>query len=100
MRPIHLRADPLLEKVVTLHDLNDGRFAVETRYNVEPLKDQNTALRNANKADWKGENWVASLPMPLWMALRQQGVIQDPKRFKRWLNDPDNAMFRTKTGHL
>lgn len=100
MKPLTLSADPALQKVVKFHDLNDGRFAVDTVYDVQDIVDHAQRIRNAQKADWKGENMVASIPMPLFMELRKQGIVQDKAAFKRWLNNPDNALFRTKAGKV
>jgi hypothetical protein len=96
-----LSRDPLLQKVVRFHDLHDGQFAVETVYDAQQVKDANTVIRNAQPAGWKGhEHLVARLPMPLFQQLRSQGIVQDPKAWAKWLNDPDNAIFRTKTGRI
>ena len=101
MKPITLSADPALGKVVKFHDLNDGRFAVETLYDVEKIKDEATRVRNDSPKNWHGlSHLVAQIPMPLYQQLRQQGIVQDPKRFKAWLNNPDNAIFRTKHGRV
>jgi hypothetical protein len=34
------------------------------------------------------------------MELKQQGIIDDPKALRRWLNDPDNRYFRTRPGRV
>jgi len=107
MKPITLSQDPKLHKVVQFHDLNDGQFAVETVFDVEPIVDENTAVRNMQAPGWKGsQHLVASIPMPIWAALRQawkvQGLSYDERQqaLHKWLNDPDNSKFRTKTGRL
>src|SRR5882672_12725466 len=43
---------------------------------------------------------VASIPLPLFQTLWQQGVIQDKKKFMRWCRDPDNRMFLTRSGKI
>lgn len=107
MKPLTISADPALQKVVQFHDLNDGRFAVDTVFDVEPIVDENTAVRNAQPDGWKGrEHLVASIPMPIWQALRMTwkalglSTADQQAALKRWLNDPDNAKFRTKRGRL
>src|SRR5690242_16417497 len=107
MNPIILTTDPALRKVAKFHDLNDGRFAVETLFDVEAIKDENTAVRNSQPPGWKGrEHMVASIPMPLFQQLqaqwRAQGLSYDERQraMAKWLNDPDNAIFRTKTGRI
>ena len=107
MRPLILTRDPKLRKVSRFHDLNDGRFAVENLVDVEPIKDENTAVRNSQPSGWKGpQHLVASIPMPIYMGLvtawRKQGLSYDErqKAMHKWLNDPSNSIFRTKTGRL
>jgi len=107
MRPLTLTADPALQKVVQFHDLNDGRFAVDTVFDVERIVDENTAVRTSQPDGWKGrEHLVASIPMPIYQALRMTwqalGLSTQEKQqaLKRFLNDPDNAKFRTKAGRL
>lgn len=50
---------------------------------------------------WKGD-WhkVASIPLVVYEDLRRQGIVDDDAAFKRWLNDRDNRVFRTKPGHV
>ena len=107
MKPITLTADPALQKVVTFHDLNDDRFAVDTVLDVEPIVEENTAVRNAQPSGWKGrEHLVASIPMPIWQRLQMTWRLGGLTALERqvalhtFLNDPDNAKFRTKTGRI
>jgi hypothetical protein len=32
--------------------------------------------------------------------LKRRGIADDPKKFKQWLNDRDNRVFRTRAGTL
>jgi len=51
-------------------------------------------------------NLVASIPMPIYQALREacgsMGLSAEERQaaLKRFLADPDNAKFRTKRGRL
>jgi hypothetical protein len=38
--------------------------------------------------------------MALFYKLKQQGIIDDPKKMKAWLNDRDNQLFRTRAGRV
>jgi hypothetical protein len=38
---------------------------------------------------------VARIPLVVAQQLQKLGIMQDPKRFNDWLNDPDNSVFRT-----
>jgi len=107
MRPLPLRMDEALKKVVTFHDLNDERFAVHTEVDVEPILDENARVLTSQESGWKRkEHLVASIPMPIWQGLRQLwrdlklSKIEQQAALHRFLNDPDNAKFRTKSGRL
>ena len=101
LEPRVLMRDRRTGKLVLFHVLPDGRFAVETRQDVEPILETNTALRNTQSPRWKGEmHYVAKLPMYLWQSLRTEGRVQEVRDFKKWLNDPDHSKWRTKTGRL
>jgi hypothetical protein len=43
---------------------------------------------------------VASIPAVVMDQLFRDGIAQDPERFKAWLNDPDNRVFRTRPGRV
>jgi hypothetical protein len=45
-------------------------------------------------------NKVASIPIVLYFKLKKEGIIDDPARLKRWLNDSDNRVFRTRPGRV
>lgn len=43
---------------------------------------------------------AGEIPLQVWMKLKQEGIAQDPKRLRAWLNDPDNRYFRTYDGNV
>ena len=81
-------------------DESDGVSRYVAEQDTSFLLDFNRKL--ANEAGKKFGEWakVASLPMALFMDLKQKGILDDSKAFKRWLNDPDNRYFRTHEGRL
>ena len=106
-REIPLWTDPWTKKEVSFHVLDEDTYAVDTRYDVEPILEENTAVRNAQPDGWKGrEHLVASIPMPIYQALLSawnlMGLSRDERQaaLKRFLMDPDNVKFRTKRGRL
>ena len=51
------------------------------------------------------KNKIASLPTEIINELNQKGImrgyyIMDQKAMKKWLNDPDNSVFRTRGGKV
>lgn len=94
--------DPLTGEVEWFHyDDATDQMTVQTEQTVDPLVDQNKRLQNDTPSNWKGDmHRVASIPLNLFWELKKQGVVDDPKRLKAWLNDPNNRYFRTRTGKV
>lgn len=95
--------DPLTNKVRLFHwDAADQTFTIETREDRQDLLEQNLLERNnVNTSSWKGEmHKVASIPMVEYMKLVTSGCSKDPKCIERWVNDPANAPYRTRSGKV
>jgi hypothetical protein len=97
--------DPVTGQQKVFHyDHNNDRFHIETKMDVEPILDLNKAQLIGESS--KGRNWrgdmhkVASIPMHVYLDLQKRGIIQDQRKFKAWLNDPDNKYYRTKGGRV
>lgn len=76
-------------------------FTIRTEQNVDGLVDANKRSFNDSSKQFKGDmHRVASIPMNVYMDLKAQGILDDQKRLKAWLNDPDNRYFRTKPGRV
>jgi len=75
------------------------------------------AIIEANKADYvqtdaktqwgdgQLSNRVARIPLTVFQDLEKLGLTRgftviDMKRFKEWLNNPDNQVFRTRAGKI
>ena len=88
------------------YDPHTGGFAVETVQDVEPLLDHNRRQWNATEKSTRyGEmTKVASIPNVVIMELAKQGILSmtgsilDDRKYRRWLNDPDNLKWRTRAG--
>ena len=76
-------------------------YTIRTEQEVTDLVDSNKAAANAASGNWKGDmHKVASIPLNVYYDLKRRGILDDPKRLKAWLNDPDNRHFRTKHGRV
>lgn len=90
------------------HDDGNGGLIVETRQDISGIIEQNRKEYNSfdERARWSDEvfgNKVASIPLTVIDDLNKQGIMRgfhilDEKRFKAFLNNPDNRFFRTRTG--
>lgn len=84
-------------------DEDSGKTYIETRQDAEPILEMNKARMNAHdeRARWQdNNNLVASIPLTVYWDLKRRGIVDDPKRFKAWLNDPDNRAFRARPGKV
>jgi hypothetical protein len=43
---------------------------------------------------------VASIPLSVYYELKRQGIADDPKALRKWLNQSENRAFRTREGTL
>jgi hypothetical protein len=79
------------------YDAGEDMFLLKQGQKLDAILEANREQRNADHGrhgDGLGHK-VASIPLHIYFDLRRQGIVQDPKAFKRWLNDPDNVAFRT-----
>jgi hypothetical protein len=93
---------------VWMHDNVDGGWTIEQKQHVSQVLERNKAMRD----EWqKGQllgntqkHWqqVADVPAALYMQLTEKfGEPKDnPKEWRKWLNDYDNRFFRTGGGHI
>ena len=83
------------------YDADKDEAIIETIVDASSVVEDNKAEFNHfdERASWKGDlHKVATIPMSLYYELKKQGITDDPKRMKAWLNDPDNRFFRTRPG--
>lgn len=100
-----LSRDPVGRKRTVLHHAADGAMTFETVQDVQPIADVAQALYNSasdyGPSRWAGDHHrVATIPMPMLMELDRIGIARDAKAFLRWLDHPDNRLFRCKPGRL
>ena len=88
------------------HNPLDDTAYLETEQDVTAIMEANKRAFNDAENNWRGDmHRVATLPISLITTLQEQGIIDpknDPKgvRFNKWLNLPENRVWRTKPGRL
>lgn len=94
--------DPLLGITKYWHVKDNGEFAVETVQDTTTAFDLNRREFNeqSDGKNWRDVNKVASIPLSVYYDLKRKGIADDPAALKRWLNDADNRVFRTRGGTL
>jgi len=84
----------------------DGSFTIETVQDVTELVERNKYLSNTVGGKWGELSMVASYPLTILMDLVKQNILDkgfkviNEKGYKRWLNDSDNAVWRTRPGKV
>lgn len=99
--------DPVTQVRRLFHPSDDGEsFVEEGQQEISERLSINKALRNDPSSGWGEGRRVASIPIVIWEHLIRQGMVTaggqilDEKKFKAWLNDPDNRAFRTRLGQV
>ena len=92
---------PSGRQVWALHN-DDGSTTFRTDYPVQPTMDINTAQRNLSQGNWAGDyHQIASVPLNVFHEqLAAASMQNDQKHISKWLNDSDNAAWRTKEGRV
>ena len=89
---------------------NGGELIIEQKQDITGIIEANKAEYNQSmsRSGWSDDafgNKVASIPLTVFAELDKQGITRgftviDMKRFKEWLNNPDNQVFRTRLGRI
>lgn len=91
----------------------DDKLIIAQSQNIGALIEHNKALYSQSMTNkgWDGnnaissKNKVASIPLVVFAELEKQGITKgfnviDTDRFKAFLNNPDNQVFRTRMGKV
>lgn len=91
--------DPATGVTKWWHVNDKGEYVIETVQETQ-VDESNTRFRNMTDkhTKWGEMARVASIPLSVYYDLKRKGITDDPKAFKKWLNDPDNRAFRTREG--
>jgi hypothetical protein len=92
--------DPELGLTKYWHVKDNGEYVVETVQDVTGIAEYNKRSYNNTDKKWKDVNKVASIPLSVYYELKRQGIADDPKALRKWLNDSNNQVFRTRQGVL
>ena len=101
-----LEKDDIRQKVA--HNTDDGEIVIATEQDVSNIIEQNKKEYNATNGRWGEDvfdNKIASIPLTVIDDLNKAGIMRgfhvvDQKKFRAWLNNPDNRFFRTRQGRV
>jgi hypothetical protein len=92
--------DPLTGITKYWHVTDKGEYVVETKQDVSAIVERNKIEYKETPNKYRDVNKVASLPLTVYYELKRQGIADDPKAMRKWLNDGDQKVFRTRAGTL
>lgn len=92
--------DPITGITQYWHVKDNGEYVIETQQDVSAIAEKNKREFNDTPDRYRDVNKVASIPLNVYYDLKRRGIADDPKKFKQWLNDRDNRVFRTRAGTL
>lgn len=85
-------------------DKETGALTVETEQDVteivEDSKGQFNQFDERTPMGGDGLVKVASIPLSVLFTKEMQKIRRDPAAYARWLDDPDNRVFRTRPGRV
>jgi len=93
---------------VTKMKFEGDQTIIETQQKVDHILEHNKRKSNSYEKGsligntQKHQQHIAEIPVTIYYELvKKYGTIQqNPKDWKKWLNDPDNRFFRTGGGKL
>ena len=82
------------------YDADKDEAIIEKSQDITGIIEANKAEFNASPERWGEFTKVGSIPMVVYYDLERRGILQDQKALAKWLNDPDNRAFRTRSGTI
>ena len=92
--------DPLTGVTEYWHVTDKGEYVIEKIQDVTSIVEANKRQYNEAPQKYGDMNKVASIPLSVYYELKRQGIADDPKAVRKWLNDSNNQAFRTRLGTL
>jgi len=76
----------------------DNKHIYHTTQDVKPVIE---AVKNYSELQpGKEFRHVAEIPMVIYQKMLREGSVKDKQHLKKWLNNPDNKMFRVWKGKI
>jgi len=100
-----LERTPTLTREIITHDSEaPGTFHMRTAQDVEPVIDLVSTLRDINRTigHRRSTNMVpvAEIPLTVYEQAAREGWLHDKKKWRLWVNDPQNKPLRITDGRF
>jgi hypothetical protein len=94
----------VFREIITHPHEKEGVFHAHTRQTLDPvlslaeqMRDQNEVIGHRKSAQMVP---VAEIPMIVWERAAREGWLHDKKKWREWINDPQNKPFRITEGRI
>lgn len=84
------------------YDEDTDKATIQTQQDVTAIIEENKQeyAQVDERARWGEWTRVASIPMSIYFQLKAEGKLDDEAYMKKWINDPNNKYFRTRSGEV
>lgn len=93
--------------VQTAYADGEGGLVIETAQDISDIIESNKTsyAQTDERARWGEWAKIGSIPLAVIQDLNRKGFLRgfhiiDQKKFKAWLNDPENRYFRSRPGRI
>lgn len=99
-----LSYDPMTGVTEWFVSKDDGTFDIVMEQDITDIAEVANDDRKDRRGTggWKGDGMhkVATMPMTVLQEFMNRGELQDQNAIKRWVNDPANAIYRSRSGRI
>lgn len=82
------------------YDGTDDNATIVKEQDVTGIVESNKAAFDAAPKRWGDMAHVGRIPMTVYMELKEKGILDDQQELIKWLNDPNNGMWRVRPGTI
>jgi hypothetical protein len=82
------------------YDGTDDDAVIRKEQDVTGIVEYNKAAFDSAPKRWGDMTHVGRIPLTVYYELERQGILNDQDALRKWLNDPENAMWRVRPGTI
>lgn len=82
------------------YDGTDDDAVISKEQDVTEIAEANKQAYNDAPKKFGDVAHVARIPMTVYYELQRKGILHDQEALAKWLNDPDNMVWRTRPGKI
>ncbi len=82
------------------YDGTDDNAVIRKEQDVTGIVESNRAAFDSAPKRWGDMTHVGRIPLTVYYELERKGILNDQDALRKWLNDPENAMWRVRPGTI